>query len=288
MRLARFTLGGDPLIGCVVDDGIVSLSTRIVNFPRDMIELIENWSELSGAINALDRRADHKLADVRLLAPVARPGKILCMGLNYADHVLEANLEKPEHQVWFSKAVTTVNGPYDPIERPLVSSALDYEAELVFVVGKRCRHVSPEDAEKVIFGYCMGNDVSVRDWQRRTAQWMMGKTFDTHAPFGPFIVTSDEIDAKNLGIRSFVNGEKRQDSNTSNLIFDCAAQVAHLSQAMTLEPGDVIFTGTPGGVGGLMKPPQFLKAGDRVRVEIDGIGFIENEVVNEPVVGGGL
>ncbi|KRB85534.1 5-carboxymethyl-2-hydroxymuconate isomerase [Sphingomonas sp. Root710] len=288
MRLARFTLGGDPMIGRVVDDGIVSLSTRIVNFPKDMVDLIEHWAEFSGAIEALGRGADHKLADVKLLAPVARPGKILCMGLNYADHVLEAKLEKPEHQTWFSKAVTTVNGPYDRIERPLVSTALDYEAELVFVVGKRCRHVSPEDAKKVIFGYCVGNDVSVRDWQRRTGQWMMGKTFDTHAPFGPYIVTPDEIDVGNLGIRCFVNGEKRQDSNTSNLIFDCSALVAHLSQAMTLEPGDVIYTGTSGGVGGLMKPPKFLQPGDRVRVEIDGIGFIENEVVDEVAAKGTL
>ena len=284
MRLVRFTLGGDPLIGRVVDDGIVCLSTRIRDLPRDMMELIENWDEFSIAIRALDAGADHKLADVRLLAPVARPGKILCMGLNYADHVLEAKLEPPEHQVWFSKAVTSVNAPFDPIERPLVSSMLDYEAELVFVIGKRCRHVSPEHAGKAIFGYCVGNDVSVRDWQRRTGQWMMGKTFDTHAPFGPCIVTSDEIDPGKLGIRSFVNGEKRQDSNTRHLIFDCAAQIAHLSQAMTLEPGDVIFTGTPGGVGALMKPPHFLKAGDRVRVEIDGIGFIENEVVDERAV----
>lgn len=288
MKLVRFTLGGDPLIGRVIDHGIVSLSTRIMNLPGDMVELIENWEKYYGAIGELDERPDHELVDVTLLAPVARPGKILCMGLNYADHVLEAKLEKPENQVWFSKAVTTVNGPLDPIELPLVSSTLDYEAELVFIIGKRCKHVSVEDAEKVIFGYCVGNDVSVREWQRRTAQWMMGKSFDTHAPFGPFIVTSDEINPRNLGIRSFVNGQKRQDSNTSHLIFDCAAQVAHLSQAMTLEPGDVIFTGTPGGVGALMKPPQFLKAGDRVRVEIDGIGFIENEVVNEHAIGGGL
>lgn len=288
MRLARFSVGGDPLIGAVVENGVVSLSARIPNFPRDMTALIENFEQFSNAIKSLVSKVDYALTDVRLLAPIARPGKIFCMGLNYADHVLEASLQTPEHQVWFSKAVTSVNGPFDPIELPRVSSMLDYEAELVFVIGKRCRHVSPEDAAKVIFGYCVGNDVSVRDWQRRTGQWMMGKTFDTHAPFGPFIVTSDEIDPANLEIRSIVNGEVRQDSNTRHLIFDCAAQVAHLSQGMTLEPGDVIFTGTPGGVGALMKPPQFLKAGDRVRVEIGGIGFIENEVVDERVVEGRL
>ncbi|MEZ5656628.1 MAG: fumarylacetoacetate hydrolase family protein [Sphingobium sp.] len=288
MRLVRFTVGGDPLIGRVIDDRVVSLSARIPNIPLDMVDLITNWSEFSNAIDSVGKDTDYALADVKLLAPVARPGKIFCMGLNYADHVQEANLQTPEHQVWFSKAVTTVNGPFDPIERPVVSDTLDYEAELVFVVGKRCKHVSAEDAAKVIFGYCIGNDVSVRAWQRLTPQWMMGKTFDTHAPFGPFIVTSDEIDPKNLGIRSLVNGETRQDSNTKNLIFDCAAQVAFLSQAMTLEPGDIVFTGTPGGVGSLMKPPQFLKPGDRVRVEIDGIGFIENEVVDERTIEGDL
>jgi 2-keto-4-pentenoate hydratase/2-oxohepta-3-ene-1,7-dioic acid hydratase in catechol pathway len=217
----------------------------------------------------------------RIDAPVPRPGKILGIGLNYADHIAEAGMQRPEHQLWFAKAVTAVTGPYDPIQRPVVSTKLDYEAELVFVVGQRCRHVPVDRADGAIFGYCAGNDVSVRDWQMRTGQFTLGKSFDTHAPFGPFIVTPDEIDPRNLGIRTFVNGEKRQDSNTKNLIFDCAAQLAHLSQVMTLEPGDVFFTGTPGGVGAAMKPPQFLKAGDRVRVEIDRIGFLENEVVDE-------
>jgi 2-keto-4-pentenoate hydratase/2-oxohepta-3-ene-1,7-dioic acid hydratase in catechol pathway len=283
MRLATFSVSGNRLLGRVDGDRVTTLSGRIPGLPSDMIGLITSWSELARKVEATPRAVDYKLSDVTLLAPVPRPGKILGIGLNYADHIAEAGMKRPEYQLWFSKATTAVNGPYDPIQRPVVSTKLDYEAELVFVVGKRCRHIPAERADGAIFGYCAGNDVSVRDWQMRTGQFTLGKSFDTHAPFGPFIVTPDEIDPRSLGIRTFVNGEKRQDSNTKNLIFDCAAQVAHLSQVMTLEPGDVFFTGTPGGVGAAMKPPQFLKAGDRVRIEIDGIGFLESEVIDEVV-----
>jgi ureidoglycolate lyase len=281
MKLATFSVAGERRLGLVDGDRVTTLSERIPGLPRDMIGLIAAWGELSRKVEATKPTADYKLSDVKLLAPVPRPGKILGIGLNYADHVAESGLQRPEHQLWFAKAVTAVTGPYDPIQRPVVSTKLDYEAELVFVVAKRCRHVPVERADGAIFGYCAGNDVSVRDWQMRTGQFTLGKSFDTHAPFGPYIVTPDEIDPRNLGIRTFVNGEKRQNSNTRNLIFDCAQQLAHLSQVMTLEPGDVFFTGTPGGVGAAMKPPQFLKAGDRVRVEIDGIGFLENPVVDE-------
>ncbi len=178
--------------------------------------------------------------------------------------------------------MTSVNAPFDPIELPNVSMMLDYEAELVAVIGKRCKHVPKEKAHDVVFGYCAGNDVTVRDWQFKTPQWMLGKSFDTHAPFGPWIVTADEIgDPHALGIRAFVNGEKRQDSNTKHLVFNVYDQIALLSQAMTLEPGDIIFTGTPGGVGVAMKPPQFMKAGDVTRIEIDKIGAIEATIVPE-------
>jgi 2-keto-4-pentenoate hydratase/2-oxohepta-3-ene-1,7-dioic acid hydratase in catechol pathway len=283
MKLATFSVAGNQRLGLVEGDRVTTLSERIPGLPKDMIGLIAAWGEFSRKVQAMKPAGDYRLSEVKLLAPVPRPGKILGIGLNYADHIAEAGMKRPEHQLWFAKAVTAVTGPYDPILRPVVSTKLDYEAELVFVVGKRCRHVPVERADDAIFGYCAGNDVSVRDWQMRTGQFTLGKSFDTHAPFGPFIVTPDEIDPRNLGIRTFVNGEKRQESNTRNLIFDCAAQLAHLSQVMTLEPGDVFFTGTPGGVGAAMKPPQFLKAGDRVRVEIDGIGFLESEVVDEVV-----
>jgi 2-keto-4-pentenoate hydratase/2-oxohepta-3-ene-1,7-dioic acid hydratase in catechol pathway len=251
-----------------------------------MISLISAWDDFEGRIRHL-RGVDYALKDVRLHAPIARPGKIWGIGLNYADHIAESGIEKPKDQLWFCKAVTSVNGPFDIIQRPVVSQALDYEAELVFIVGRRCRHVSAADASKVIFGYCVGNDVSVRDWQLRTSQFNLGKSFDTHAPFGPWITTADAANPGDNEISAFVNGERRQYSRTSHLIFDCAAQVAHLSQAMTLEPGDVFFTGTPGGVAGAMKPPKWLVPGDRVRIEIEGLGAIENtvadEIVEEPV-----
>jgi 2-keto-4-pentenoate hydratase/2-oxohepta-3-ene-1,7-dioic acid hydratase in catechol pathway len=219
---------------------------------------------------------------VSLLAPVARPGKIFGIGLNYADHIAESGMARPAEQLWFTKAVTSVNAPYSPIELPRVSTQLDYEAELAFVIGKRCRHVSVEKAHEVIFGYCASNDVSIRDWQTKTSQFVLGKSFDTHCPYGPWLVTPDEIgDPHDLGIRCLVNGEVRQNSNTKELIFNCFEQVAFLSQAMTLEPGDLILTGTPGGVGIGFKPARWLKAGDVVRVEIDRIGAIENTVMTE-------
>ncbi|KEQ52026.1 fumarylacetoacetate hydrolase family protein [Sphingobium chlorophenolicum] len=281
MKLARYRKDGQTAIGLVEGDAVTRLSGRIDGIGEDMIALITQWDALRARIEGVAGGRDVGLPDVELLAPISRPGKIWGIGLNYADHVAEAAMETPSHQSWFVMAQTTVAGPFQPIERPRASGALDYEAEMVFVIGKGGRHISEEDAPNHIFGYCVGNDVSVRDFQFHSGQFSIGKSFDTHAPFGPWIVTPDEIDAKNLPIRSFVNGEKRQESNTRHLIYDPAKQIAYLSQAMTLEPGDVFFTGTPGGVGAAMKPPQFLAPGDRVRVEIDGIGFIENIVVEE-------
>jgi 2-keto-4-pentenoate hydratase/2-oxohepta-3-ene-1,7-dioic acid hydratase in catechol pathway len=225
---------------------------------------------------------DIAIKDVKLLAPLRRPGKIMAIGLNYADHVAESGQKTPEEQVWFAKHVTSINDPFADIQIPKASSLIDYEAELVVVIGKRCKHVSKEDAPGVVFGYCVGNDVTARDWQFKTPQWILGKSFDTHAPIGPWIVTADEVgNPHELGIRAFVNGEKRQDSNTKHLVFNVYDQIAHLSKAMTLEPGDLIFTGTPGGVGAAMKPPKFLKAGDVVRIEIDKLGAIEGTMKPE-------
>jgi len=282
MKLVTFCLpGGRPEIGALVDGGIVQISKHIADAPAGMIGLIETWPTFSDRLQALtaNGRADHALDAVTLLAPVPRPPKILGIGLNYADHLAESGMDKPADQLWFAKMPTSATGPFAPIDLPRVSEQLDYEAELAFVIGKRCRHVSRERAHEVIFGYCAANDVSVRDWQVRTSQFTLGKSFDTHAPFGPWIVTSDEIaDPHALGIRCFVNGDKRQDSNTRELIFNCFEQVEHLSKVMTLEPGDLILSGTPGGVGVGSKPPRWLRTGDRVKVEIDGIGAIENVV----------
>ena len=281
MKLASFVADGREQLGLVSDGRIASLTSRIENIPERMIDLISRWGEFEGAIAKLGGVSDYDVADVRLLAPVSRPGKVYALGLNYADHVEESRMEEQKYQMWFTKAVTSITGPNDPVELPIVSSALDYEGELVVIIGKRCRHVPVEAAAEVIFGFCVGNDVSVRDWQMRTRQFDVGKSFDTHAPMGPYIVTADEVDCQNLGLRTFVNGERRQNSNTRHMIYNCAAQVAYLSQAMTLEPGDLLFTGTPAGVGASMDPRGYLKAGDLVRVEIDGLGAIENRVVQE-------
>jgi 2-keto-4-pentenoate hydratase/2-oxohepta-3-ene-1,7-dioic acid hydratase in catechol pathway len=214
-----------------------------------------------------------------LAAPVPRPGKFLAVGLNYADHVAESGAPTPDYPTVFAKAPTCVNGPYDDVVRPAISEELDYEGELGFVIGTRCRHVSRERAREVIAGYTVINDVTVRDIQHRTTQWTLGKSFDTHGVMGPWIVTADELDPHHLTLRTLVNGELRQASNTSNLIFDCFAQVEILSSICTLEPGDVVATGTPGGVGKALG--KMLVPGDVVRVEIDGVGAVENRVVQE-------
>jgi 2-keto-4-pentenoate hydratase/2-oxohepta-3-ene-1,7-dioic acid hydratase in catechol pathway len=286
MKLCTFQIGNNtPAIGLVAGSSVIPVADYLKSAPKTMIELISAWEEWRESLQQLinSGAASIALDQVTLLAPVPRPGKILGIGLNYADHVEESGMQMPADQLWFAKMPTSANGPYAPLDLPKVSEALDYEAEMVFIVGQRCRHLTEQTAKQAIFGYCVGNDVSVRDWQLRTSQFVLGKSFDTHAPFGPWIVTADEIDDPHqLGIRCYVNDEKRQDSNTQQLIFDCYQQIEHLSKVMTLEPGDVIFSGTPGGVGVGFKPPRFLRAGDRVRVEIDKIGAIENIVHPEP------
>ena len=231
-----------------------------------------------------ERGNRYSLADVRMLAPVV-PRKYLAIGLNYADHIAESGMEAPEFPVFFNKQITCVAGPGDDVHMPRVSKLLDYEGELAIVIGTRCRHVPEESAHEVIAGYTIANDVSVRDWQLRTPTMTMGKSFDTHGPLGPWVVTADELgDPHRLGIRTYVNGDLRQDGDTSQMIYDCFQQVAHLSEAFTLEPGDVIATGTPAGIGAVRQPfPEgLLKVGDTVRIEIDGIGTLENTVVEEP------
>jgi ureidoglycolate lyase len=283
MKFATFDAHGRERVGIVAGDSLVDLSQAAPGLPQDIIGLIAAWPRIERDLRGLETTKPHfNMSEVHLKAPVPRPQKILAIGLNYADHIEESGQPRPERQIWFSKLTNAVNGPCDPIQLPKASISVDYEAELVAIVGKPCRHVSKEDAAGVIFGYTAGNDVSVRDWQFHTSQWILGKSFDTHAPFGPWIVTSDEVgDPHALGIRCFVNGERRQNSNTKNLVFNVYDQIALLTQAMTLEPGDVIFTGTPGGVGFAAKPPAFLRAGDVVRVEIDRIGAIEARMVPE-------
>lgn len=284
MKLATFTAGGDPEIGIVQDGRIVSISRAAPRLAESMIDLIARWPQLEAPVRALADSADGLPLDtVRLLAPILRPGKIMAIGLNYADHIAESGMGTPEHQTWFSKAVTAVNGPFDPIDIPLVSHALDYEAEMVAVIGAGGRHIPKDKAAAAVFGYCVGNDATERVWQHRVTQWVIGKSFDTHAPFGPWITTADEVgDPHGLDIRCWVNGEERQNSNTRHLVFNVWDQVEHLSQVMTLEPGDLLYTGTPGGIGAAMNPRRFLKDGDTVRIEIETLGAIENPCRPEP------
>jgi ureidoglycolate lyase len=284
MKLATFDAGAGPRLGAVIGGRIVPLHASAPGLPDEMIGLIAAWPEVEREVRRISEAGAGALAldQVRLKAPIRRPGKIMAIGLNYADHIAESNMGAPEHQVWFSKAPTAANGPYDAIQVPKISQALDYEAELVAVVGQGGRHISKADAAHALFGYCCGNDATERAWQHRTTQWVLGKSFDTHAPFGPWITTADEVpDPHVLSIRCLVNGEVRQASNTRHLVFNLWDQIEHLSQAMTLEPGDLIFTGTPAGIGAAMTPRRFLKDGDRVRVEIEGLGALDNPCANE-------
>lgn len=291
MHLCSYEVQGRTDVGLVRGSEIVSVSRALAGElapHQPMIDLIARWDLFKDRVAALrDAPADHSLQNVHLLAPVPRPGKTLAIGLNYVDHVNEAIIGEsrtvPEHQVWFTKLANAINGPFDPIMLPRLSAMTDYEAEMVAIIGQRCKHVQREQAHEVVFGYCVGNDVSVRDIQKRTSQWTLGKSFDTHAPFGPWITTADELggDPHGLEMRCWVNGELRQHSNTRLMIHDVWDQIAQLSAVMTLEPGDVIFTGTCSGVGAAFNPPKFLRAGDTVRVEIENLGVIVAHCVDE-------
>jgi 2-keto-4-pentenoate hydratase/2-oxohepta-3-ene-1,7-dioic acid hydratase in catechol pathway len=220
---------------------------------------------------------------LRLEAPVPRPGKVLAVGVNYKDHAEEAKITVPARPIIFAKASSCITGPGAPIHRPKVSRYLDFEGELCFVIGRRARHVAAADALAHVAGFMVGNDVSVRDWQFHSPTWMMGKSFDTHGPTGPWLVTRDEVpDPTALSLRTWVNGVLKQDGHTGQMIFGVGVLVEYLSQAFTLEPGDLVFTGTPAGVGSLRDPREYLKEGDVVRIEITGLGVLENAVVAEP------
>ncbi len=286
MRLATFTHQQRTRIGVIRDDTVIDLSTAGSGLPTDMLALLAGGPSALDEVRRVADQADRSqalpLSEVHLRAPVPLPGKVLAIGLNYLDHIREMGRQPPEHQIWFNKQHNCVTGPHDPINRPAVSEALDYEGELCMVIGRRCKHVPAERAHEVIAGFCVGNDVSVRDWQMRTPTMVMGKSFDTHGPLGPWLVTADEIaDPQKLMIRTRVNGELRQECSTSEMVFTCREQIAHLTQAFTLDPGDVIFTGTPRGVGAAYDPPRYLKVGDRVQIEIEGVGALDNKVVAE-------
>lgn len=263
--------------------GLIDGDTARLHPAADVKEIL---ADLTAAAETASAGEVVMLDAVRVRQPILRPGKILGIGLNYAAHAKESvsfiKSTPASVQKWFNKQTTAANGPYDPVHLPSVSEQLDYEAELVAIIGKTGRHVPEDRALEMIAGYCCGCDVSVRDWQRASQTMIMGKGFDTHAPFGPYLVTPDEVDDfGGLNVRGYVNGELRQNGYARDMVFSLPQQIAHLSKAFTLEPGDVIFTGTPAGVGAGFDPPKWLQAGDRVRVEIQGLGFIENEIERE-------
>lgn len=286
MKLVTFTHAGATRVGKVVGDRVVDISVACPGLPHDMRSIL-NLGETALAQIKQANENEHTLAlsDVKLEAPVLNPSKFLAIGMNYADHVEEAarkGIKAPDTQVWFNKQVSCVTGPFDPVVKPNVSDMLDYEIELCVVIGKRCKNVAVEDALSVVAGYMVTNDYSVRDVQWASPTWTLGKSFDTHGPIGPWLVTTDEItDPHKLRMRLTVNGEERQNNFTGLMVNNICQQIAHLTSIMTLEPGDLIATGTPMGVGAAMEPVSYLKVGDVVRAEIEGIGAIENKVVSE-------
>ena len=283
MRLVRFQSGGATHIGAVEDGEILDLSAAGLPYAT-MLDLIGAGDAGLDAARAAAGRASARIGLDRSLLrpPIEKPGKYLAIGMNYQKHLEEADrlgVARSKHQVWFNKQTTCLNGPFDPVD-PGVSEQLDYEVELGLVIGKPAKGVSADDACSHIFGYFVANDVSARDWQFHSPTFTMGKSFDTHGPIGPWIVTADEIaDPQNLDLRCYVNGALRQSSNTALMIHKVADQIAYLSTAFTLEAGDLIATGTPEGVGVGMEPQCFLQSGDVVRCEVEGIGTIENTIL---------
>jgi 2-keto-4-pentenoate hydratase/2-oxohepta-3-ene-1,7-dioic acid hydratase in catechol pathway len=281
MRLARFWLDGDLRVG-VVDGNEVIDATAKARGQTDLVTLLAGLHDELAALSTEDGATRYVVGDLQLAPPV-NPRKFFAIGLNYADHIEEAGLERPTVPMFFNKQPTCVIAGGASIERPRASSQLDYEGELGIVIGRRCRHVTRELAPKVIAGYLIVNDVSIRDWQLASPTLTLGKSWDTHGPIGPWLTAASAVsDPHDLEMATYVNGELRQKSNTRHMVFDCFDQVAHLSTVCTLEPGDVIATGTSSGVGALMDPPGFLAPGDVVRIEIDQLGFLENDVILEP------
>jgi 2-keto-4-pentenoate hydratase/2-oxohepta-3-ene-1,7-dioic acid hydratase in catechol pathway len=308
MRLLQFKPRRDPdanaRMGALIAGGkaVLDLPATLDSAGRGgwlPPSLSAEWWNLDGSVWSLVRssveaalRADDKtveqwkkhnkvyaVEDVQITAPVPRPGKVICIGLNYRDHAVESQMQIPESPIIFSKFATCVVGPDDPVVLPRGSEKTDYEAELAFVVGKLAKDVPRDKALAHVFGYCCFNDISERGFQFADGQWQRGKSCDTFAPMGPYVVTADEItNPHNLGIKLRLNGETMQNSRTEQLIFGIPQLIEFLSRSITLEPGDVVATGTPPGVGFARKPPVFIKPGDKMEVEIDGLGVLSNPV----------
>tara|TARA_R110002167_G_scaffold356437_1_gene571226 strand:- start:8746 stop:9621 length:876 start_codon:yes stop_codon:yes gene_type:complete len=285
VKFVQFKNGNDIVAGILVDGLVYTITDIDSNLPATVKDIIAAGDDAMAIIRSADVSALTGVPEsaLTLMSPVHNPQKYLAIGMNYQDHADEARaagIPVPTNQLWFNKQVSCITGPYSDIEVPWVSDKIDYEAEMAVVIGKRCRHVSVEDARDVIFGYMVSNDVTVRDWQAASQTFTLGKSFDTHGPLGPWLVTDDEIkDPLDLKMSLWVNGELRQQANTGLMIHNIYEQIAHLSTAMTLEPGDILATGTCAGVG--IASNRFLKAGDVVKVAIENLGHIENAFVDE-------
>ncbi len=280
MRFSSYERAGVPGTGVWVGPVLRGLAAGAPGYPGSLDELLASGADLAVIGRALSAAPVIEEAAIRFLPPLRRPSKILCVGLNYRAHSAETGLGEPDYPAVFARFASTLVGHGQPIVKPSVSDQLDYEGELVAVVGRRCKGVSRADSLACVAAYSIFNEASIRDYQMRTSQWTMGKNFDATGAFGPALVTPDELPpgAVGLSIRTRLNGVLLQDGNTSDMVFGVADLVSILSEAMTLEPGDVIVTGTPSGVGFSRKPPVFMKAGDVCEVEIEGIGTLRNPV----------
>ena len=284
MRFVTFESGGSARLGVLTGEEIADLS-QVAGAPASLLDLLQAGGDAVAAIKPLAEKAPRlPLSGVTLLPVIPRPGKIICLGLNYAEHAAEGGREKPDYPNFFMRSATTLIGQGAGIPRPRVSEQLDFEAELAAVIGRRVpRHVAKAEALSYVAGYACFNDVSVRDYQRRTPQWTIGKNFDGTGPFGPAFVTADELPpgATGLRIESRLNGKVMQSANTRDMIFPVDETIMLLAQCMTLEPGDVLVMGTPAGVGFARTPPLWMKAGDMIEIEIEGVGLLSNPVVDE-------
>ena len=285
MKLATvLTDHGPRVVGVALDGRYVDLCAVDPKLPTTLRDILSATEGLAAAAHALATGLTKgPFVKGRLLAPIQNPGKVFCIGLNYRDHAIETNSPIPSEPVVFNKFSQAVVGPEDAVILPKVAHEVDYEAELVVVIGKQGKNISKANAFSHVAGYTCGNDVSARDWQkgRPGGQWLLGKTPDTFAPTGPYLVTADEVDPHNIKIGLRLNGETLQNSSTKELIFGVDEVIAHVSQLITLQPGDLIFTGTPPGVGVARTPPIYLKPGDRMEVEIEDVGVLVNPVVGE-------
>lgn len=282
MKLIQFSVSGRQSLGVLEEDKITDLCARDPSIPNSLVQFLGHGKVENAVNRALSASGPIlSLSQVTLLAPVTSSDKVICVGMNYRNHCEEQKAPIPTEPIIFNKFPSCIVGPYADIPYPDVTQELDWEVELAVVIGKKGKNISEASADEYIFGYTVAHDVSARDWQfrRNGGQWLVGKAMDGFCPMGPALVTRDDLDVSDLGIRCLVNGVTKQNSSTNQLVFSCQQIVAWISKFWTLLPGDVILTGTPPGVGVFMKPPQFLKRGDVVDCEIDGIGRITNKIV---------